>query len=263
MRKGVLVTAGAALVMAVTLWAADPFTPLGISQHEADEQLMSTVLTGNPPYGTALRAFKKMSPAARATVTQDLIAWARASTASPAFRAAYTAYRAKEKPEVPTFATSVDEELKKKQTQQDAEMADSLKGLAALPAEQRKMLEDILKQTAATMKTPQMQDALRRSIVGEREDQQHSYQQALADWQTTFPESPQPLIAKQLHRFLDTSANVDFDAQLVSQRGGVSFANPQYESKSGDWKMCYRAGRETITAARTAAAAWLKEIDAR
>ena len=35
----------------------------------------------------------------------------------------------------------------------------------------------------------------------------------------------------------------------------------QYEQQSGDWKMCFRAGREATATARTAAAAWLKDVE--
>ena len=36
--------------------------------------------------------------------------------------------------------------------------------------------------------------------------------------------------------------------------------NPAYERKPGQWKMCYRAGKEATAAARAAVQAWLKEL---
>jgi hypothetical protein len=39
------------------------------------------------------------------------------------------------------------------------------------------------------------------------------------------------------------------------------FENPEYEKKPREWKMCFRAGRETIETARVYASNWLKEIE--
>jgi hypothetical protein len=71
------------------------------------------------------------------------------------------------------------------------------------------------------------------------------------------PADPDELIKKRLTKFMEISATVDFDAQL----NGSMFANPEYEKKSDQWKMCYRAGKAVITAAREEVAAWLKELE--
>ena len=70
------------------------------------------------------------------------------------------------------------------------------------------------------------------------------------------PADPQEMIKKRLQEFLALSATVDFEARL----NGTVFANPEYESKSDQWKMCYRAGKPVIDAAREEAEAWLKEL---
>ena len=249
------------LFAGVALMAADPLAQLGISPKEAGEQLMSAITSGNTPYGPWLKAYKKLSSAARGTVAQDVMAWAKATTASPAFRTAYSTYRTSQKPEAPAFDGSVDAEFKRMQEARAAELAQTRKSFAALPAEQRKELEEIMKQSETMMKSPDMLKSMRDGIVSARQDQQERYQRALVDWQTAYPESPQPLVAKQLHRFLDASADVDFAATLVASGGSMRFANPQYESQSSDWKMCYRAGREAVGAARAAATTWIKEIE--
>ena len=91
-------------------------------------------------------------------------------------------------------------------------------------------------------------------------DDQKQYQDDLNAWQQNYPLDPAPLIAKRLHDFLAQTADVDFDAKLVSGDGGRVFAKPEYEARSPQWKMAYRAGREATTAARSAASAWLKEL---
>lgn len=70
------------------------------------------------------------------------------------------------------------------------------------------------------------------------------------------PADPAELIKKRLEKFMEISATVDFEAAL----NGSQFANPEYEKKSDAWKMCYRAGKAVITAAREEVATWLKEL---
>lgn len=70
------------------------------------------------------------------------------------------------------------------------------------------------------------------------------------------PADPNELIKKRLEKFMEISATVDFEATL----NGYQFANPEYEKKSDQWKMCYRAGKAVISAAREEVAKWLKEL---
>ncbi|WP_276479390.1 hypothetical protein [Paraflavitalea pollutisoli] len=78
-----------------------------------------------------------------------------------------------------------------------------------------------------------------------------------ADDEKKYPADAKDLIKKRLEKFLALSATVDFDAQL----NGSMFANPEYESKSGEWKAIFRAGKPVVTAAREEAQAWLKELE--
>jgi hypothetical protein len=68
-----------------------------------------------------------------------------------------------------------------------------------------------------------------------------------------YPADPQELVKKRLEEFLEVSETVNFDAEM---RGNM-FADPKYEGKDDKWKMCYRAGREVIAAARQEAKKWL------
>jgi len=67
-------------------------------------------------------------------------------------------------------------------------------------------------------------------------------------------------VARRLREFLTMSADVNFDAKLVTSNGAKLFADPALQGKPDAWKMCFRAGREATAAARTAAQAWLKEL---
>jgi hypothetical protein len=53
---------------------------------------------------------------------------------------------------------------------------------------------------------------------------------------------------------------VDYGAKLEPRDGMMRFVDPALERKPANWKLCYRAGRETVEAARAAATAWLAEL---
>jgi hypothetical protein len=72
-----------------------------------------------------------------------------------------------------------------------------------------------------------------------------------------YPANPDELIKKRLQSFMEISATVDFDAEL----NGSMFANPEYEKKTDQWKMCFRAGKAVIAAAREEVTTWLKELE--
>jgi hypothetical protein len=72
-----------------------------------------------------------------------------------------------------------------------------------------------------------------------------------------YPPDPDDMVKKRLTDFLAISATVDYDAEV--KNGG--FVNPEYQKKSGWWKMCYRAGKPVVEAAREEAKIWLDELN--
>jgi hypothetical protein len=94
-------------------------------------------------------------------------------------------------------------------------------------------------------------------IEASRAEEQQRYQEALEKWKETYPEDPRSLIARRLQKFLAVSAEVDFNAKVVEDKGKMRFAEEAYEEKPGEWKLCYRAGKEPVAAARAFASAWL------
>lgn len=80
-----------------------------------------------------------------------------------------------------------------------------------------------------------------------------------AENEKKYPSDPAELVKKRLTDFLVISATVDFDAEV----NGGRFVNPEYEKKSAEWKMCYRAGKEVVEAARVEAQKWLDELNSK
>ncbi|PWU00728.1 MAG: hypothetical protein C5B52_08405 [Bacteroidetes bacterium] len=78
-----------------------------------------------------------------------------------------------------------------------------------------------------------------------------------SDTEKKVPADPNEMLKMRLQEFLDVSATVDFGAQV----SGGRFVKSEYESKSPQWKMCYRAGKDVIQVAREEAQVWLKELE--
>ena len=78
-----------------------------------------------------------------------------------------------------------------------------------------------------------------------------------AENEKKYPSDPDEMVKKRLEDFLAISATVDFDAEL----NGWLFVDPDYEKKPAEWKMCYRAGKNVVMAAREEAQKWLDEIN--
>lgn len=73
--------------------------------------------------------------------------------------------------------------------------------------------------------------------------------------------NPKVQLGRRLRAFLDATEDVDFDA--ATQRAGsyTLFVKQEYEAKPAEWKMCYRAGKETTEAIRAFARDWLAELE--
>jgi hypothetical protein len=249
--------------LAVTARAADVLSQLGITLDAAKQAIDAVINSGVYNPGLPAAAFKLMPAAARGQVAAAGVAWLKTYTTSPEFTQQYAQIRDTHKPSPPEFSGTPDEELKKQDEEQKQQYEESKKAIAALPAAQRAQIEESMKATQALtagMNTPEMRKMRLDMIVAGRAERTTQYEQELATWKRNFPESSAPVIAKRLREFLAASADVDFAATLTPRSGKMVFENAAYENKPGQWKMCYRAGKEATTAARAAVQAWLKEL---
>ena len=87
-----------------------------------------------------------------------------------------------------------------------------------------------------------------------------AYNDALAKVDLQYPANPQLLIKKRLEELLAATNDIDYTAELKEAYGKKVFVNPVYQAKSPDWKLAYRAGKETTDAVRTIAQQWLQQI---
>jgi len=250
--------AGVLAAAALAVLRADVLADLGIEASEAPHLAVQAVTGGSLPWAAA-RAFKTAGTPQKVALVQSAIGWAKTFTASPAFAASYAEARDHMKPAPPETAMSFDDRMKAQFAQLDKSEAEIKKNLANQPAMLKQMLETIegsRKQMQEMAKSPEMRQAYEMQGVAAKQQ----YAATLADFDKTHPADPRAAIAIQLHRFLDVCRDVDFGAQLKSSGGGQMFVNPAYEGKSSEWKMCFRAGKAPVDAARTLAEAWLKEL---
>ncbi len=168
-------------------------------------------------------------------------------------------------PEAPKYSAQLKEEQRTNLLKSITETENSKKQMAA---DQQAMFNDILsvyKQQLAdlddpekTMFKPEMDEYLKQSYQMELDD----YNSKVTEWEKDYPiNNPNNLIKKWINTFLEKTADINFNAKTKKDKDGkIKFVEQEYEYKDSQWKLYYRAGKETVTAARTFAANWLSEL---
>lgn len=246
--------------------AADIFAQLGFPMTSAQQAAVTIISNGIHNPGLPSASFKLLPPTVRAEAATAGVAWLKTYTKSEGFKAQYDTLRETHKPQPPQFDGTPEDELKRADDEQKQQAEESKKAIASLPEEQRRALEQALAASAAAlaqMNTPEQRKLRLDEIRTTRAERTREYEQALANWRREYPDNPVPAIARRLREFLAVSADVDFAAVVTPTEDGsrFRFENPAYEAKSAPWKLCYRAGREATTAARSAVSQWLRELD--
>ena len=245
--------------LTATLGAGDVLSDLKISKKDAASETVSSLTGGHVNTWRVRSVFKNASPAVRTALVEQTLIWTKAYVNSAQFAKDYAAYREQAKPQPPERTMTVDEELAKRRKERDADLAESKKRIAEMPAEYRKMAEDGYKAAAEAMKqmdTPEFRKMERQGIEMQRKQEDQNHREQLARWEEEYPENPKELVKKRLEQFLEATEDVDFDAKL----NGRKFAIAQYERKPQEWKLAYRAGKEPVERARAFAEQWLKEM---
>ncbi len=247
-------------VSASVLRAQNPTGALGVSEADARGNVMESVLSSSAILGAAGKAFVALPAAARVKALDSALPWLKSYVNSEGYRTAYAREREERKPSPPEFEGTIDDEVKAQVAKALKDVDEARKMVSQLPPAQQKEMEASLKQMEAMIKDPAQVAAMRAGVESERADRKASYDDRLKEWQENYPADPKVLVARHLRAFLATSATVDFSAKLVPVNKQMRFENEEYESKPGDWKLCFRAGKEAVTAARAFATAWLAEL---
>ncbi len=244
------------------LWAAAGLPgELNLKEEQARQSFLSALVSGQVPVYEVRKPMQAAPPALRVTLIQGVLEWAKAYSESAEFAAAYAEMRSQAMPAAPEPRGTVEEEIARERAKMEQQIEETRKMVASLPAEQQPAMEEAIQSMVASMKQmyddPEMRPFQVQMIEASRADEQQRYETAVEKWKENFPEDPRTLIARRLQAFLAVSAEVDFSAKVEEVKGKMRFVEEAYEEKPGEWKLCYRAGKEPVAAARTFAGAWL------
>ncbi len=258
-----LVILGAGAVVTV---AQKKLADFELMEKDLKSQLVGALQYGGIPEFPNRKWLLAATPAARTAFVKEMMTWTKTYTESAAFKADYDSKREAAKPKPPKSKGTPEEQFAENQTQQHKNLEDFKARLA-------KMSPDMQSKMAATGQ--QMETSVQKwdtdakfkatmvKMYAQLADaEQKGYQDRVAKFDQRFPADSKILIASRLRQFLDLSKDVAFDAELKpASRGRSKFADPQYERKADQWKLCYRAGKEPVEAARAFAAEWLEQLE--
>jgi len=240
------------------------FKQLGMSKTEGEQKITNSILGGYfDQYGA--RNAKNIALGNRTAVVKDLLVYTRQFVNSPAFIKEYMTIKENAKPKPYVLQTpdemrnSQVEAYKKSITETEASMKRSDPSM-------KKMFEDIL--VSARKQLKEAEDPNNKSNAGYRKgypellkSAEASNKQALEEWETKYPANHLLFVKRRLEEFLQTTADIDFNAALIEKNGKKYFVNQEYEKQKGNrWKMAFRAGKEVVLPAREFVQQWIIEI---
>lgn len=246
---------------------SDVLQQLGVEQSEAKENVWLSFTGGYFSYPFK-PGIAKTPVSDRARMVNEIGVFAKNYTRSQEFKDRYAQYRLDMKPTPPTLPESADESKMKQKADMEKSIRDMEETIAQMPADQRPAMREVvagMKQQMKEMDNPGNQTLSNENLDKMNQEAYHAsmleHAKNLRQWENDYPTSPDNMLRSKLKKFLEISKDIDFNAQLTTNgRGKKIFTNPQYETKPSDWKMCFRSGRESVTAARSFAQQWLTEL---
>jgi ATPase involved in DNA repair len=242
-------------------YVADILKQLQIAEDEARSYIFENFQTGtlNIPYS---KMVKNVAVGKRAEAVRELGDYIRKYTESAEFINAYNQQREAAKPQ---GAGDIKDRLQKRLEEIERDINTAETDMKSAGGDMKKLYEatiKMLKEEQKALKNPKdpmhpmyLQNLSEGGMVDEEQ-----YEQELKNFEASWPATAKELVKIRLREFLNKTADIDFDAKLVQSGGRKKFADPRLEKKDGDWKRCFRAGKETIDAARAYAQQWLNSL---
>ena len=253
------------LAVTVTLLAQSSLANFGLSDAEIKSHVVSALVNGDLPFYPSRNAYKSASGSVRASLARSVLTVIKSYTESATFQSEYAKERGAAKPTQAAAKGSADDQYAKYLAQQQKSIDDMKANAAKMPPETRAQMAIMIKQLEDNYQKqkndPQTASVMKQALAGQAENSQKQYQQELAKYEQRYPTDSKVLIANRLHQFLDLTKDMHWDAKLVPAGGGaMKFADPQLESRSDQWKLCFRAGKDAVDTARAFASEWLKQL---
>lgn len=236
---------------------------LGLTKPGAEEKIRQGILGGSvDTYG--IKNIKNIAAGNRAALASEILAYTKKYVQTADFLKNYNEMRDYYKPQFQKIQTP--EEMR------NNAIAEHKKGIAQMEETVRKAdasLKPVFEKALADAREQQkkVEDPNNKSYVSYAKNyaetvkfNQQNYDRNIADWEAKYPSNPLLYVKKRLQEFLDETADIDFNAELITKNGKKYFANPAYERKGNRWKMAFRAGKDVIEPARAFAERWMSEI---
>lgn len=241
---------------------SDFWKQLGIDESSGTEHIKKTFLQGYLSYGRA-----KVGSGDKVAIAADLLKYTRNVMESEAFRSAYEQERENRKPvasgnAAPKTKEQLQQELIKETEESIASYEQMIKTMG--PDIQKSLGEAMqaLKEQLKSYRDPE-NEMLTYMLQAEQmqfQEENRQHIKNLQNWESAYPADHRKFVKNRLEKFLQLTADVDYDAALKEVNGKKKFVDPVYESKPKEWKMAYRSGREVTETARKFVKQWLTEI---
>lgn len=237
-----------------------------LSEDNAKNNILSNI-SGPSFYIPNVKVLKDLAIGERAYMVEAIGKNVKEYVSSKEFIQKYNEYREQRKPSPPEKPKSIAEQKEEFINGMKTNIAEMKKTRSEAPADQKGIYDDIIKALEEQLK--QAEDPSNPMFSPEMdvysqqgyEMQMDQYKKDLENWEKEYPiNNPNPMVKKWIESFLEKSKDIDFNAQLKTEKGKQIFVNPAYEKKDYQWKLYFRAGKEPVEAARKFAQSWLSEL---
>lgn len=243
-----------------------------LQQFKTDEENAKSnifyAVSGPSFYIPNVKSLKDLALGDRVSLIESMGKNIKEYVASKEFIGKYNQLREDRKPtppEGPKYSAQLKEEAR---ANLKNSITETEKSKLQMAKDQQAMFDELiatLKQQLAeiddpekTMFKPEMDEYIKQGY----QMQMDNYNKTVSEWEIEYPtDNPNPMIKKWINTFLEKSADINFAAKTTKAKDGkIKFVDKEYEYKDSQWKLYYRAGKETVNAARTFAQNWLNEL---
>lgn len=260
-----IITAVSASLISFTVRSLndDFLKQLGLTKPGAEEKIRQGILGGSvDTYG--IKGIKNIVTGNRVAVANDILAYTKKYVNTADFVKNYNEMRDYYKPKFQKLQTPEEMRTEAVATHKKS-MAQIEESIRKADATTKPIFEKILitaKEDLKKIEDPNSKHnaAYAKNYENGVKQNQQNYDRQVADWEAKYPSNHLLYVKKRLQEFLNETADIDFDAELVTKNGKKYFVNRAYESKGNRWKMAFRAGKDVITTARTFVEKWMSEI---
>ena len=255
----------ASLLCVVGLASQDHLATLGISEGRAKEAVFDSFMADAVSIAGKPAAFTAMPAASRVALVNFALTLARTFAESDEFKRRYADHREANGPEPLPEEPTADAIFAKQRAGFENQVAEMRKLFDQITPEQRATLEEgwaDMRRQLDEMEKGERRKQIEGLLKDQRTEQVRQRDQAMKEFEKTYPADARALIAMRLRHFLDVTKDVDFTAPLVDKGKNKVFAAEALEAKPAEWKMCFRAGKPATDAARAFAQKWLDDLQA-